>query len=314
MRHVLVACVLVASTLTADAFPDRPISFVVAQGPGGGSDRTARVLVQHMERHLPSSARLAVLNKPGAGGYVGYTEIALAKPDGHTIGLVNFPDVQVGPIVGNVRFNTESFAYLGAIGNEPTVVAALKSRFADLRGFLDEARNNPGKVAVGVPNVSNVHSIGVTKLAAAAGVSLNKVPLGDGGQAVNAVLGGHVDAVALSVSAIAPHRDRLVLLGQMAETRSPLLPEAPTFAEQGLAVTNSVYRVIAAPKNLPPATRRILADALKATVEDKGFAEQAEKQKMDVEYLGADQIAGAAERLDRELRELWRTSPWMKPE
>lgn len=315
MRKIVALLLLaVLHAAPSHAFPERPISFVVPQGAGGGTDRMARLLVPFMEKHLGDGASIAVLNKPGGGGYLGYTELALAKPDGHTIGFIDLTNLAVAPLVSKVRFDVGSFAFIGAMSNEPTVLAALKTRFTTLEDLLTEAKANPGTVSIAVPSLSNVHSIGVSKLSSAAGVTFNKVPLGDGGQAINAVLGGHADAVALAVSALAPHREQLALLGQMAPTRSRYIADAPTFTEKGIPITNSVYRVVAAPKDLPPATLQALTDALSATMADPSFTELAEKQNLEVEYIQPGEVKRLADQADRELRSLWQESPWVKAE
>ena len=90
------ACALAASwalapTVSAQNFPDKPVVMSVAYSPGGGNDTVARLMARHIEPYL--GERMIVENNPGAGGQVGFTRLAKAKPDGYTIGLLSSPSV-----------------------------------------------------------------------------------------------------------------------------------------------------------------------------------------------------------------------------
>lgn len=71
---------------SAQTYPAKPIEMIVAFAPGGGTDVAARSIARFMEKHL-KSARIAIINKPGAGGEIGWTQLARSKPDGYTIGI-----------------------------------------------------------------------------------------------------------------------------------------------------------------------------------------------------------------------------------
>ena len=102
LRRLLPAIVLCASAIApglaqAD-YPERPIKLIVAYAPGGGTDITARLTAEYLQRYLGNNASFVVLNRPGAGGAIGFTELANAAPDGYTIGFVNTPNVLTIPI------------------------------------------------------------------------------------------------------------------------------------------------------------------------------------------------------------------------
>lgn len=92
-------------------YPSRNIEMIVAYGPGGGTDLVARLLARHLEKKLGGS--VVVLNRPGAGGGIGFGELARAKPDGYTIGFINTPNVLTIPIERKSSFHWSQYDLLG---------------------------------------------------------------------------------------------------------------------------------------------------------------------------------------------------------
>src|SRR6478609_8827509 len=96
LRSLLPAFALCAAALApglaSAAYPETPIKMIVAYAAGGGTDITARLLAQYTQKHLGGDASIVVINRPGAGGGIGFTELTNAKPDGYTIGFINTPN------------------------------------------------------------------------------------------------------------------------------------------------------------------------------------------------------------------------------
>jgi tripartite-type tricarboxylate transporter receptor subunit TctC len=87
-----------SGSAAAQQYPSKPITMIIAFAPGGGTDLIARLIAPYIEKHLGNNARIIVTNRPGAGGGIGFTEIAKATPDGYTIGFVNTPNMLSIPI------------------------------------------------------------------------------------------------------------------------------------------------------------------------------------------------------------------------
>src|SRR5687768_15693813 len=117
LRRLLPTIALCASAiapgLAQAAYPERPIKLVVAYAPGGGTDITARLTAEYLQKYLGNSASFVVMNRPGAGGAIGFTELANAAPDGYTIGFVNTPNVLTIPIERKSGFHWEKYDLLG---------------------------------------------------------------------------------------------------------------------------------------------------------------------------------------------------------
>jgi tripartite-type tricarboxylate transporter receptor subunit TctC len=308
------ACIAALGVTSARAdYPERAIQFFVPFAVGGGSDRTARVLIPYLEKYLGDGAKIAVVNKPGAGGNIAYSELASTAADGYTIAMVNLPDAVTGPMLNkSLPYDSQSFIYIGGINKEATTISVqAKDNIKNFDDYVKAAKDKDGKMTVGVPAIGSVHSVGVTKLLAAMDFKINKIPLGGGGPTRNALLGGHIDSAALSVSAAAKKAKNLTILMLMGDERSAIVPNVPTTRELGIDVTNYVIRTFAAPKGTPPEVLSTLRSAFEKAIKDPAFLADAKKQKVAVSYSTGDELEAIATALDAELRALWETHPWM---
>ena len=115
------ACAIgLAAALGAQAaYPEKPINLIVAYAPGGGSDLTARAFATYVEKYLGNNARIVVQNKTGAGGAIGFSQLANAPADGYTIGMINTPNVLTIPIERKVDFTWQRFDLLGNLVDDP---------------------------------------------------------------------------------------------------------------------------------------------------------------------------------------------------
>src|SRR4051812_28633726 len=149
-----IGLVLLSSALAAPAraaYPERPITLIVAYSPGGGTDLVARALAPYLEKYLGGGAKLVIVNRPGAGGEIGFAAIANAPADGYTIGFVNTPPLITIPIERTAQFGgPQRFDLLGNIIDDPCNFAVhADSPFRNLKDLAEYARANPGKVTVG---------------------------------------------------------------------------------------------------------------------------------------------------------------------
>src|SRR5690349_5610835 len=97
--------------------PERSLTMIVAYAAGGGTDVAARLLARVMEKDLGQP--VVVVNRAGAGGEIGFSELARAKPDGYTIGFTNTPTIVTIPIERQARFRLEDFSFIANIVDDP---------------------------------------------------------------------------------------------------------------------------------------------------------------------------------------------------
>ncbi|HZQ61096.1 MAG TPA: tripartite tricarboxylate transporter substrate-binding protein, partial [Casimicrobiaceae bacterium] len=118
-RLIAFAALLIFSVLAHAAYPERPITLIVAYPPGGGTDLVARALAPFVEKYLGSGAKIVVVNRAGAGGEVGFAALANSPADGYTIGFVNTPPLLTIPIERQAQFHWQRYDYIGNIIDDP---------------------------------------------------------------------------------------------------------------------------------------------------------------------------------------------------
>ena len=294
---LFVSVLLVAVTFAWDngysqgaKYPTKPIRVIVPFGAGGGMDVTARTAAPFLEKELGQPVTVA--NMPGAGGVIGYTAISKAKPDGYTLGLVNMPALASNYVAGNLTFNpAKAFKFLGAIVADPTTICvSVKSKFKDIKELVAYLKANPEGVSYAATGVIGLDGLSILSLEKVANVKTRIVNFEGGKEAITAVLGGHVDAVGLSVAEALEYvkSNDLRVLAVAGKARDPKLPDVPTFKEQGidLAVEASI-RGFAVPVQTNDKIVSILKEAVKKIAANPKFLDAAQKVALPVKYVEA---------------------------
>ena len=142
MKKTLAAVAVFLSATAAQAeYPEKPIEVIVGYSAGGGTDVMARTVAQFLEKELGDGASVVVKNMPGAGGQIGFTEVAKAAPDGYTLGTFNLPAALALTKDRDADYKVNSFTYLANFVEDPnTVVVAASSEFQSLGELLDAAK------------------------------------------------------------------------------------------------------------------------------------------------------------------------------
>ncbi|KRC29462.1 tripartite tricarboxylate transporter substrate binding protein [Acidovorax sp. Root217] len=271
--------------LFAQAYPERPITFICPWPAGGTADQSMRTLCTVAGRILGQA--IAVENRAGASGMIGSKALAAAKADGYTIGQIPISVTrfaQLGTLQADPR---KDFTYLARTSGQTFGIAVpADSRFKTLKDFVDHAKANPGKVTYAHAGVGGATHVGMEEFAAAAGIALNHVPYKGGAEALQGVLGGHVDALADS-SSWAPHVEagKLRLLATWGEQRTARFKDTPTLRESGYNVVVDAPNGIGAPKGLEPAVAAKLRDAFRQAVASPEFKAVADKLDAPLLYL-----------------------------
>lgn len=293
------------------AWPERPVTMIVAFPPGGGTDVAARTLARFLERELGQS--VVVLNRGGAGGEIGWAELARARPDGYTIGFINTPNLLTIPIERQARFKLEDFAPVANVVDDPGgFFVPPDSRFRSLGDLVTYARAHPGEVTYGTTGIGSDDHLATLAFQRLAGVELNHVPFSGAAQVRNAILGKQIDIAAMNMGeGLADMRQgQLRPLGQMAENRWDQTPEVPTFREQGFDVVQGSMRGLAAPAGVPAEVQERLAAAVRRVMQDPEFRRLAEQQGLPLRYLGPDDYRRELARMRDDYQQLWAAHPW----
>jgi tripartite-type tricarboxylate transporter receptor subunit TctC len=318
LRRLLPAFALcaaaVAPGLAAAAYPEAPIKMIVAYAAGGGTDITARLLAQYTQKHLGGDASIVVINRPGAGGGIGFTELTNAKPDGYTIGFINTPNVLTIPLERKSNFHWQNFDLIGNIVDDPGNFSVhADTPLKNLADLVAYAKANPGKVTYGTTGIGSDDHLAALMFERAAGVKLTHVPFKGAAEVHNAIASKQIMLAAMNIGEALQYEKGgtpLRHLGQMSEKRSALAPNVPTFKEQGFDVIMASLRGVGAPKNLPADVREKLVNAVQKAVNDPEFRQKAAGYFAPIRYLAPAAYAAELKKDEEDFKKLWQANPW----
>ena len=282
-------CISLVTTAPARAeYPEKPVLAVVPFGAGGGNDILLRLLAKYAEPVLGQT--LVVDNKPGAGGQIGWTLVAKAKPDGYTLVASALPSmILVKELRQNVPFAMDDFIFICNIQSDPIVwLVPEGSPFKTAKELVDYAKANPGKLNVAgdgpQSNVQLQHLLAEKAL----GIKTNFVSYNGSGPALTALLGKKVDLAASTLSSATPHIEGKRLVPLVLFNQEPLLEGVPT-ATQAFGVdippVGSSLRGLSAPKGTPEAIITKLEDSFRTIAASPEFLEQAKSLGLHIEFL-----------------------------
>lgn len=310
----LVLCAAaVAPAIGNAAYPEQPIKMVVAYAAGGGTDLIARLMAQHIQKHLGKGS-IVVLNRPGAGGGIGFTELSNAQPDGYTIGFINTPNVLTIPIERKSNFHWQDYDLLGNIVDDPGNFSVHSDTpIKNLAELAAYAKANPGNVTYGTTGVGSDDHLAALMFERAAGVQLTHVPFKGAAEVRTAIQSKQIMVAAFNIGEALQYQKGgtpLRHLGQMSERRSDIGPDVPTFKEQGFNVIMASLRGVAAPKGLPPAVREQLVSAVQKAAADSEFQAKAAGYFAPLRFLAPAAYAEELKQDEAGFKQLWQASPW----
>jgi tripartite-type tricarboxylate transporter receptor subunit TctC len=253
---LLIVAVLVAACASEppkpkeEPYPTKQITYMIPFDPGGQSDREARRQQPFLEKSF--GQKVAIDYKVGGGGAVGWAELVRAKPDGYYIAGINLPHIILQPLQQESGYKTEQILPVVFFQRTPLGLAVpANSPYKTLKEFIDAAKAKPGEVTVGGSGTFSGHHIATLRLQKLAGIKLNYVPFTGAAPQMTAVLGGHVNAVIANSDDLVKYKDQLRLLAMADADRFPLLPEMPTFKEQGIDMIEAIDRGVGVPAGTP---------------------------------------------------------------
>lgn len=275
-------------------YPDKPITMIVPFSAGGGTDLMARELEKTASKHLGQP--LVVINKPGGAGTIGWNELAAANSDGYTLGIVT-NEIVLHPLYGATKYHyPTALEPLVQVSSQSMVLAVqAKQPWRTLDDLISYAKAHPGQLKFAHGGIgSSSHIIG-EMVGKAAGITIEQVPFRGGGEIIAALLGGHVQIAVIGPIAIKEHTKngtvRILAVSGEKRLNDPLLGDIPTFTEQGLAVTYSIWYGIGAPKGLPTVVKARLVDGFKKMITSPDFINSQEKIGLQPDFLDSQAAA-----------------------
>jgi tripartite-type tricarboxylate transporter receptor subunit TctC len=262
----------------AGAWPNRPVTFVVPWGAGGGTDLTARIVSSILERNLKQP--FSVVNRTGGSGVVGHSAIATAAPDGYTIGMVTV-EITMMHHQGLTELNPTSYTPLALMNEDPPgVTVNSSSPYKTIKELADAIKASPaGKFKASGTGQGGIWHLALVGWLQAMGLKPDHVawvPSNGAAPAMQDLAANGIDLVTCSIPEARAIIDagRAKALAIMASERNPQFKDVPTLNETlGINYSVGAWRGIAAPKGLPADIQATLVAALKQAYDSTEFKE-----------------------------------------
>lgn len=269
-------------------WPTKSINFVIGFSAGGGADITARAVFQPYVENILGQ-KFIISYQPGSNGEIAYTECATtAKKDGYTIYWGAHPGFLTLPLTKeSCQFELEDFQPVARIATDPNIfIVNGSSEFNTLEDIIAYAKENPGKLTVGIGALNADDDLAVEQFLTSADIEVNKIVYADGTtDRVTACLGGHIQVCVLNASEVSPYATQVKTLGVMSQERLDFLSDVPTFAELGYQVYNSSDRGIIMPAGVPEEIVKELSDAIREAMDDPACQESMANLNLIPAYL-----------------------------
>jgi tripartite-type tricarboxylate transporter receptor subunit TctC len=294
-RHVLglaLAAMLCGGAQAAmAAWPERPITMICPWGAGGGTDATARIVANLLEKELGKPVN--VVNRIGGSGVVGHSTIATAAPDGYTIGIIT---VEIGMMhwQGLTKLSYKDYSPLALFNEDP---AGLQVRadapYKSAKDLLEAIRTSQkGQLKASGTGQGGIWHLALAGMEQAAGIPPDQVqwvPSQGAAPGLQDLVAGGVDIVPSSIPEAKSLMDagKVKSLALMAENRNPTFPDVPTLKEAtGLDWTIGAWRGFAGPKGLPQEVTDRLVPALKKIYDSQEYKDFMNQRGFGVIYMG----------------------------
>lgn len=279
---------IAAMPVHAAEFPTKEVQIIIPWAAGGATDLIFRALAATTGKYFGKA--VVVINRPGGGGAVGFTEAMQAKPDGYTLVTAVTP-LTILPHQVSTAFTYKSFDSIINVVDDPSMfLVRSDAPWKSLKEFLDFAKKNPDMITVGNSGAGGgVHLVALA-FERAAGVKFNHIPFSGGGPSVTAILGGHINSVSVSPPEGISHvqAGKLKIVALFAEKRLEMFPDVPTVKEQGIDFAMGMWRGLAAPKGTPPDVIKKLHDAFKQGMDDPVLKKNAKDMAVNLRYLSPE--------------------------
>lgn len=307
MKIKAVICFLAASLMSlgvlgsagAAGFPEKDITFIIPFSPGGGFDSTSRQIAKVMPKYLPNNVNVVPKNVPGAGGRKGYSELAIAKPDGYTICAINMPGAAIPQLIGEkVNYDLTKFVWIGRMSTSPYLLGV--SSKSDIKTVADLKKlDRPFKISS--TGFGTTAYAGASIMKEVIGIKVNFLTGYKGSREfILGVVRGDSDGAVAPTQTFAKFVQAGDIRGVVTFEEKSSVSGVQTIAEAGYPELTGlgVERMIAAPPGTPKEIRDILSEALLKAAADVESQEWAKKTKRPFAALSG---ANTQEAVDKSL-------------
>ena len=308
MKGLLKAAMLLAVLFSGFAqaqYPQRPIQLIVPWGAGGGTDATARIIASLMEKDLKQP--INVVNRTGGSGVVGHDAIAKAPADGYTLGLITV-EIAMMHHVGLTGLTPADYTPIGLVNADPAGLhVRIDSPYKTTKDLLAAIKANPGKMKASGTGQGGIWHLAIAGLLKDQGIdpgALPWVPSNGAAPGLQDMVAGGVEVVPCSIPEARAMIDagKVRALAIMDANPPALYPNVPTLQKDlGSKWTMAAWRVIAAPKGIPPDVQKTLGAALKKVYDSKEYKDFMASRGFGVVWADAPETVKFMAKADADL-------------
>ncbi len=299
------AVALTPGLAAAQAFPNKPIEFVAHTSPGGGTDLFARAISDFLAKEKVFSQSYLIGNRTGGSGTIAMNYIKSKKGDPHfllTVATGTFMSAIARPDLG---ITINDFTPIALFAQDPQAIAVrAESKFRSFKEIVEAAKREPNTITAAIASATGTGRIALYLIERETGARFKYVSFKSGGDAVLAVLGGHVDITPENMSEMLPlvESKKMRVLAVTGERRFRQAAEVPTLKEQGFNIVAATGRGFAMPAGVPKEAAATMEAALKRVHASPAYKEYAERNIFEDKYLASAEFAQylAVKRLENE--------------
>ncbi len=312
---VAFTCAWTGQAVAADKidWPKKPITLIIGWAQGGGADITSRAVFHpYVEKIM--GQKIIITNKTGAGGEISFVALAHSKPDGYTFGWTVTPNLVSFPVSRKTQYQLEDLEPVANITYDPGVfVVPTDSTLTSLKDIVEYANNNPGKMTIGNGGTGGDDFIAVELFKQACNCDITQVPYAEGtGAQISGLLGKHIMVSAINATEALSYVEagKVKILGVMNEERVDIIPDVPTFKEQGFNVISGSFRGFSAPAGTPKPIIEKMATAVSDTMKSPQFLKRAKNLKLILKYKGPDEYKAFLYDFREKVKAIHKKVPW----
>ena len=264
------------------AYPERPVTIIVAWTAGGATDLLTRGLQDTFQKAL--GGQTVVKNIPGAAGTLGTAEAARAAPDGYTILISPIGPITLQPHRMKLDYSYDSYDPICKLVDSPVVLmGAPKSKYKTVADIVAAAKAAPGKIPYGSTGPGTTPHVAMLAFGKAAGIDIKHVPYKGSADVVQGLLTDTVDLFTDQPNLVPQYN--LTPIAIYAKERIPTYKDVPTMKEAGYDIEFSIWNTMFAPKGTPEPILAKLEAACRTTMSDASVKEALAKQRQPIQFL-----------------------------
>lgn len=306
---VLVTTALLASSAFG-AYPSKDIQLIVPSKAGGSTDTTARIFAETAKKYWPDTD-FVVVNKPGAGGLIGFEAEARSKPDGHTLGLMFTPQLVAHIVAKRAKYTLDTFNVIGNLAEDPGIVVVnAASPVKNLDDLVKLAKEK--KITAAVNGIGSDDFLAAKNFESETGVTFNLMPTKGSTEQKAAILGNHIEVSFMNLSQmLANHKaGKVRIIAILSKKRSSEAPDVMTSLEQNYKVLMTATRGIVINAKVKKEVADKITDLYTKVVNDPAFIEKCTKSYIFLNPMDGAEYKAYLQELQATTQKVYDVASW----